>query len=230
MSQCTLERTFAQANQCMTQTEKHILLVDDHALVTDGIRALIGNEAGIHIVGEARNGHEALKMLRLLRIDLVLMDIDMPELNGIETAKIIRKENLDKKIIMLTMHDEKAMIRQLQDIGVDGYLLKNSSRAELLKAIDAVFRNETYFGEAVQAVLLKEEDTSDNRALSELTEREIEIIRLIADGLSNKEIGEKLFISHRTVDTHRTNLMTKLGLHNVAGIVRFAIQHKLINE
>ena len=99
----------------MTKPEKHILLVDDHAIVTDGIRALIGSEPGIHIVGEARNGLEALDMLRILKIELVIMDIDMPELNGIETAKIIRKEMPHVKIIMLTMHDEKAVIRQKQN-------------------------------------------------------------------------------------------------------------------
>lgn len=214
----------------MTKPEKHILLVDDHAIVTDGIRALLGNEPGIHIVGEARNGHDALDMLRILKIDLIIMDIDMPGLNGIETAKIIRKEMSDKKIIMLTMHDEKAVIKQLQDIGADGYLLKNSPKAELMRAIEAVSSGGSYFGEDIQAVLLREDTRPQNDALKDLTDREIEIIRLIADGLSNKEIGEKLFISHRTVDTHRTNVMTKLELHNVAGIVRFAIQNGLISE
>ena len=214
----------------MTKPEKHILLVDDHAIVTDGIRALIGSEPGIHIVGEARNGLEALDMLRILKIELVIMDIDMPELNGIETAKIIRKEMPHVKIIMLTMHDEKAVIRQMQEIGADGYLLKNSPKAELMKAIEMVSSGDLYFGEDVQAVLLKEDIAPHNEALADLTEREIEIIKLIADGLSNKEIGEKLFISHRTVDTHRTNVMTKLGLHNVAGIVRFAIQNGLISS
>ena len=207
----------------------NILLVDDHTIVTDGLKALLDGDTAYVVKGEAANGQIAIEMLRLLKIDLVLMDIDMPVLNGIEATKIIKKEMPDKKIIMLTMHDEKAMIKLMLDIGADGYLLKNSGKAEIVKAINNVMAGEKYYSEEVTSVLLEKKDNKESSGiLAELTEREIQIIKLIAEGLSNKEIGEKLFISHRTVDTHRTNLMNKLDLHNVAGIVKFAIVNGLI--
>ena len=205
-------------------------MVDDHSIVTDGIKALLQNEVDITIKGEAPNGKIALDMLRVLKIDLVLMDIDMPELNGVDTLKVIKKEFAHIKVVMLTMHDEKAMISKLIDLGADGYLLKNSSKAELLTCLRGVANNEKYISSEATSILLQvEEDKIANSALAQLTERELEIIRLIAEGLSNKEIGEKLFISHRTVDTHRTNLMSKIEVHNVAGIVKFAITNGLLD-
>lgn len=207
----------------------NILLVDDHTIVTDGLKSLLDGDTNYVVKGDATNGQLAIEMLRILKIDLVLMDIDMPVLNGIEATKIIKKEMPDKKIIMLTMHDEKAMIKMMLDIGADGYLLKNSGKAEIVRAIDNVMAGEKYYSEEVTSVLLEKKDNKESSGiLAELTEREIQIIKLIAEGLSNKEIGEKLFISHRTVDTHRTNLMNKLDLHNVAGIVKFAIVNGLI--
>lgn len=207
----------------------NILLVDDHTIVTDGLKALLDGDSAYVVKGGAANGQIAIEMLRILKIDLVLMDIDMPVLNGIEATKIIKKEMPEKKIIMLTMHDEKAMIKMMLDIGADGYLLKNSGKAEIIKAIENVMAGEQYYSDEVTSVLLETKTSKDELGIiSELTDREIQIIKLIADGLSNKEIGEKLFISHRTVDTHRTNFMNKLDLHNVAGIVKFAITNGLI--
>jgi|JI10StandDraft_1071094.scaffolds.fasta_scaffold11375_5 two-component system nitrate/nitrite response regulator NarL len=208
-----------------------ILLVDDHAIVTDGLKALLADESEYIIKGVASNGREALDFLRILNVDVVLMDIDMPEMNGIETSRVIKKEMPEKKIVILTMHDEKAMIRMLLDIGVDGYLLKNSSKRELLSAIDRVMNGEVFLSEEAHGLILSTESPQDkNKNLATLTEREIEIISCIAEGLSNKEIGDKLFISHRTVDTHRTNLMNKLNLHNIAGIVKFAIVNGLTKD
>jgi DNA-binding NarL/FixJ family response regulator len=210
-------------------TPTNLLLVDDHTLVTDGLIALLGADNNFDIKGVAQSGIEAIEMLKALKIDVVLMDVDMPEMNGIDAVKFIKKNLPDIRVIMLTMHDEKAIIKQLQDIGADGYLIKNSPKAELINAIKTVAAGDQYFSETVNELLLKtDEKPSISAELEGLTEREIEIITLIAEGLSNKEIGEKLFISHRTVDTHRTNLMTKLNLHNVAGIVRFAMHHNLL--
>jgi DNA-binding NarL/FixJ family response regulator len=207
----------------------NLLLVDDHSIVTDGIKALLIGEEDITIKGEAANGRIALEMLRILKIDMVLMDIDMPVMNGIDTLQAIKKEFSQIKIIMLTMHDEKAMINKLLALGADGYLLKNSSKEELLYCIRGVEKNERYISSEATAILLQvDENKPSNGPLSILTEREIEIIKLITEGLSNKEIGDKLFISHRTVDTHRTNLMNKLEVHNVAGIVKFAIVNGLV--
>ena len=209
----------------------NILLVDDHTIVTDGLRALLAGESDYVIKGEAGEGRTALEMLGVLKIDVVLLDIDMPVLNGIDTAKEIIKKFPDVKIVMLTMHDEKSLIRMLMDIGVHGYLLKNSSKEELITALRHAINDKFFITDNLNSILLSPETQIKRpEILSELTEREIEIITLIADGLSNKEIGEKLFISHRTVDTHRTNLMSKLEVHNVAGIVKFAILNGLVKE
>ena len=207
----------------------NVLLVDDHAIVTDGLLALLNDQPDLNIKGVARNGREAIDMVNVLKIDIVLMDIDMPEMNGIEATKVLKKDFPDLKIVILTMHDEKAMIRMLLDIGADGYLLKNSSKDEVLKAFANVHNGIQHISEEVNTVLLTTEKAAERDGkLSELTEREIEILKFIAEGLSNKEIGDKLFISHRTVDTHRTNLMQKLGVHNIAGLVRTAIQGGLV--
>lgn len=205
----------------------NILLVDDHAIVTDGLRSLLSESDLYEIKGEARNGKQALEILSYLKIDLVLMDIDMPEMDGIEATKAIKKSHENVKIIILTMHDERSMIKRLLEEGADGYLLKNSTKQELMRAIDEVMKGKQHLSDEVNTVLMSK-DPETKGALSGLTEREIEIVRLIAEGLSNKEIGEKLFISHRTVDTHRTNLMQKLGVHNIAALVRLAIQEGLV--
>jgi DNA-binding NarL/FixJ family response regulator len=208
----------------------NLLLVDDHTIVTDGIRALLGGNASIVIKGEASNGQLALEMLRALKIDLVLLDVDMPVMNGIQTLEQIKKEFPDIKVVMLTMHEEKALINTLLQLGADGYLLKNASKEDLLVCLERVSNNVSYISPEVNAILLQSEPAKQRNPLfDQLTDRELEIIALIAQGLSNKEIGEKLFISHRTVDTHRTNVMSKLGVHNVAGIVRFAINNGLAN-
>ena len=152
------------------------------------------------------------------------MDIDMPEMNGIDATRIIRKEFPDIRIVILTMHDEKTMINVLLEAGADGYLLKNSSKADVLDAIHQVAKGEQHLSDEVQAVLMKPDSHAQAGVLAELTEREVEVLKYIAEGLSNKEIGERLFISHRTVDTHRTNLMQKLEVHNIAGLGRTAIR------
>lgn len=209
----------------------NLLLVDDHAIVTDGIKALLDGDESFVIKGEARNGHLAIEMLRILKIDLVLLDIDMPVLNGTQTLEKIKKEFPQVKVVMLSMHDEKAMIHALLQMGADGYLLKNASKEELVQCLRMVANSEKFISPEVHAILLQSDsEKARNPLLAQLTDREIEIIALIAQGLNNKEIGERLFISHRTVDTHRTNVMSKLDLHNVAGIVKFAIVNGLLEE
>lgn len=208
-----------------------ILLVDDHQIVIDGIRALLATEKNVEIKGEAHNGAEALEMLHLLKVDIALMDLDMPAMGGLEATKLIRAKFPEVKIIVLTMHDEKAMVQSMIDAGADGYLLKNSPKAELLRAISAVSGGESYFPAEVKSILLQADfEHARKGKLADLTDREMEILKCIAEGHSNKEIGERLFISHRTVDTHRTNLMQKLDVHNIAGLVRIAITNGLITD
>lgn len=209
----------------------NLLIVDDHKIVTDGLSAMIAENPQFAIKGIAHDGATALEMVKVLSVDIVMLDIDMPVLNGIETAKILKKEYPDIKVIILTMHDERAMIRLFSELGANGYLLKNASKEELVTALEKVKDGELFYSEEVSSILLRpDEEAKKSPVLNSLTDREIEIIQLIASGLSNKEIGDKLFISHRTVDTHRTNLMQKLDLHNIAGLVRFAIQHGLLSE
>jgi len=206
-----------------------ILIVDDHQIVSDGLKALLDSYDNVEIKGEARNGSEALQMLGLFKIDVVLLDLDMPVMGGVEFMKEFRRTKSEAKVIVLTMHDEKAMIRSLLDLGASGYVLKNSSRSELITAIEAVVKGKQHLSEDVHTVLLTPDKNLRNGKMAELTAREVEILRHVAEGMSNKEIGDKLFISPRTVDTHRTNLMQKLELHNVASMVRFAIQNGLID-
>lgn len=215
-----------------------LILTDDHQLILDGLRSIISNEADLEIIAEANDGASAMQLCLALNPDLILMDIDMPVMNGLEATQQIKRKNPERKIIILTMHDEPALIKRIMEIGADGYLLKNSDQNELVNAIRKVLSGEKYFSEAVLNALSSGDAQAtefsirptDAVLMSQLTEREIEILRLISDGLSNKEIGDKLFISHRTVDTHRTNLMKKLDVHNIAGLIRFSIRNGLINS
>jgi two-component system response regulator NreC len=205
-----------------------VLLVDDHQIILDGIKSLLENTPDIQVVATANDGNEALNTLKLITVDVILMDIDMPKLNGIDATRQIHEKYKDVRVIMLTMHSESAMIKNMIEIGAHGYLLKNSSKEELLDAIYKVAKAEKYFSSDVTMSLLNPEKSKTSDIKIDFTQREIEIIQLLADGLTNKEIGDKLFISHRTVDTHRTNIMKKVSVNNVAGLISFAIKNGLV--
>jgi len=211
--------------------EIKVLLVDDHQIIIDGLQSLIENAEGIRVISQANNGREALGILKILDVDVVLMDIDMPVMNGLDAAKIIHENYEATKVIILSMHGDKALVKELIKMGVDGYLLKNASKDELLNAIKRVASGDRYFSSDV-TVSLMNDDPAHNKTITKsglkLTVREIEILKLIAEGFTNKEIGEQLFISHRTVDTHRTSLMKKLNINNVAGLISFAIKNDII--
>lgn len=206
-----------------------VLLTDDHQIIIDGLKSLLKNSEEINVLAEANNGREALRILGILSVDVVLMDIDMPVLNGIETLKEIRKQFRNVKVIILSMHNEAGMIKSLMDIGANGYLLKSCSQDELIGAIKKVSTGQNYFSTDVTLALLNTSGTSNPEQKNELlTDRETEILKLIAAGFSNKEIGDQLFISHRTVDTHRTNLMKKLDVNNIAGLISYAIRNGIV--
>ena len=212
--------------------EIRVLLVDDHQIIIDGLQSLLISEVGIRVISNANNGREALELLRVLDVDVVLMDIDMPVMNGLDAAKIVKEKYSNTKVIILSMHSEKAMVKDLIELGVDGYLLKNTSKDELIGAIKKVSEGGRYFSTDVTLSLLEKENTNKLNTTNsgiKLTAREIEIIKLISEGYTNKEIGDQLFISHRTVDTHRTNLMKKIEVNNVAGIISYAIKNGFIN-
>lgn len=203
-----------------------VLLVDDHQIIVDGLKSLLKNNDEIVVAAEANNGREALRILDILEIDVVLMDIDMPVLNGIDTLKEISKRGSDVKVIILSMHNEAGMIKSLMAIGAQGYLLKSCAQDELISSIRKVAAGQSCFSTEVTLALLN--PVHCNQATELLTDRETEIIKLIAEGFSNKEIGSKLFISHRTVDTHRTNLMKKLDVSNIAGLISYAIKNGMV--
>lgn len=209
-----------------------IAVADDHQLVLDGLKAMLHEVEQFEVVGEANNGKDLVQIVETVKVDVALTDIDMPIMNGIEAIKEIRKEDQEIKLIALTMHNEKALVQKVIEAGANGYLLKNADRAEFIEAVGKVLEGQQYFSSEVTMTLLdKGSATSSSLShydLAQLTEREIEILKLVAEGLSNKEIGDRLFISHRTVDTHRTNLMKKLDMHNVAGLIRFAIKNGLV--
>ena len=210
----------------------NLILADDHHLIIDGITKLLEDESDINIVASCSNGKEVLEILPEISVDVLLLDLDMPIMNGLQCAETVKKKYPEVKIAILTMHQEKALIKKFIEFGVNGYFLKTIQKDELVHAIRTIASGVDYFPSDVTKALLQKQsiipDVTQSPLLKELTTREIEIITLVAQGYSNTEIGKKLFISHRTVDTHRTNIMRKLDLHNVAEIVRFAFQNKLI--
>lgn len=212
-----------------------ILIVDDHQLVLDGLVSIVNDLEHFDVISTAHNGEEALAQIKSLKPELVLMDIDMPIMNGLEATTEIKRLSNAPKVMILSMHNESALIKKVMEIGADGYLLKNADRQEFEVALEKIKMGKSYFSPEVTEALLnpnsaKEtfiEATSGDIEKYGLTEREIEVLSLIAEGYSNKEIGDELFISHRTVDTHRTNLMRKLEVHNIAGLIKFALKHRL---
>ncbi len=211
-----------------------VVLADDHALITTGISNLLEDESDISISHVCRNGKEVLEHLQRVFPsvpNVLLLDIDMPVMNGIECAKEVLARFPKVNVAMLTMHAEKSLITELMEMGVNGYLLKTIEKKELVQAIHDIAEGKDYFTSDVTRALLKPQSKpaplQASPVFRDLSEREKEIISLVAAGMSNKEIGEKLFISHRTVDTHRTNIMKKLEVNNVAGVIRFAFQNGL---
>lgn len=205
-----------------------VLLVDDHMLVLDGLQARLEMEANINVIGTAANGLEALEKAQLLKPDLVLMDVSIPILNGLDATKRFRIEQSGIKILMLSMHNDKEYILSLIQSGANGYVLKDVSSEELVQAINIVYQGGTYFSSKASDALFGQlaVNTSDVETLSP---RESAVLAEVASGWSNKEIAQRLSISVRTVETHRQNIKRKLDIHSSAGLVKYAIEHNLIN-
>lgn len=196
-----------------------ILIADDHAMVRDGIKTLLSRNKQYVIVGEAVNGREAIEKYKALKPDLVILDISMPEVNGMEAAKEIITQHPKAKIIILSMYEDEDYISKCIEYGVKGFVIKNETANELDSAIKTVLADENYFSPQVQKIIVKKyTSTTINRDQKEqkikLTSREIEIVKLISTGLTSHQMADKLFISQRTVETHRANLLKKVGANN----------------
>jgi DNA-binding NarL/FixJ family response regulator len=218
---------------------KKILLVDDHKIIRDGVKALLKNLEDIQIVGECEDGDEVLDFCTANHVDVVLMDINMKRMSGIDATTELLAKFPNIKVVALTMHNEEGYISKILKAGAVGYLLKNAGKAELLNAINTVSEGRNYFGPEVAEVIMsrymkttptkKKGSSQFLVSLEDLTKREIEVIKLIAEELTTTEISEKLFISPRTVDSHRRNLLQKIGVKNTAGLVKFALQNGIID-
>ncbi len=213
-----------------------ILLIDDHQIVLDGLEALLAELPDVEIIGRATNGQDGLRYIRSLRPDLVLLDLDMPVVNGLVVANEVKAELPEVKIIVLSLHQEASIIQHLIKLGVDGYLMKNADKAEVFKAVQRVAAGEKYFSTDVTIALTQSlktaptlsTHTADAEKLSLLSNREIEVLKAIAEGLTNKEIAGQLHISPRTADAHRANIMKKLEVGKVVGLVKFALRCGLV--
>jgi len=210
-----------------------ILLVDDHSLVRSGLMKLLEPQKEFQVVGEAGDGEEAIALVKKHQPDVVLMDLSMPKMSGLEATKIIGEKYPHVRVLVLTMHDNEEYVFQILKAGAGGYILKDSGREELVKAIQAVARGEKYFSSRISEIMvqgyLKKGEAKTPLEGSDdlpLTKREREVLAFVAEGLNNQQIAEKLFISPRTVDTHRTNIMQKLDIHDTANLVRFAIEQQ----
>lgn len=204
-----------------------VVIADDHQIVLDGLKTLLDQEDNIKTIGEATDGYEVLRILDQNEVDIAVLDIEMPRLDGIETAKKIKEEYPDVKVLILSMYNNEEFIKNLIQTGVSGYILKNRGKEELIKAVNHVAMGGEYFGEAVTQTIMSslKKPKKDLTEQMQLTRREVEVLKLIAEGLSSPQIGEKLFIEPSTVDTHRRNLIDKTGVPNSKALIRYAIQN-----
>ncbi|MGE5344934.1 MAG: response regulator [Acidithiobacillales bacterium] len=209
-----------------------VLLADDHALLREGIRAILSRESDIEVVGEAADGREAIARCRALRPDIVLMDIAMPGLGGLEAALEIRKESPDTKILVLTQYEDREYVTRFLKAGAAGYVLKKAAGAELASAVRSVFKGGLVLDPQVAREALREPEPSPGVGGEDLyealTDREKQVLRLVAEGKSNKEVAELLGISVKTAMSHREHVMEKLGLHSRTDLIRFALKKGVI--
>jgi DNA-binding NarL/FixJ family response regulator len=222
-------------NAAKTRDEIKVLLVDDHAILREGVHALLAREPDIAVVGEAADGQEAVEQVPRLRPDVVIMDIVMPRMNGLEATRLIKERHPEVRVLILSMYDDHEYVVQIIQAGASGYVLKRVVTEDLVRAIHAVYTGESFLYPPIAAKLIGDylrvtggENAGHARGGEALTAREREVLKLIADGNSNQQIAEQLGLSRKTVDSHRANAMRKLDLHDVTEVVKYALRTGLI--
>ena len=212
-----------------------IVLADDHTILREGLRALLSTNADFEVVGEAEDGRQAVRCVEKLEPDLLLMDLSMPRMSGMDAISEIKKRHPDTKIIALTVHNTEEYLLTTLQAGADGYVLKDATHDELVMAIHNVVKGKSYLSpgiseKVIEGYLEGKESSSSITSWQKLSQREREVLKLIAEGYKNKEIAEDLCISLKTVEKHRANLMKKLDLHNAAGLTVYAVERGLVSR
>jgi len=206
-----------------------ILIADDHEVVAEGLRHVIEAQPDLEVVGLAPDGREAIRLARELHPDVVIMDLSMPELNGADAARAILEREPDCKVIVLSMYSEREYVRRALKAGAAGYVVKRSAAKEVVDAIRAVYSGQKYLSPRIADVVIDDYSGGEDDPLAKLSGREREVLQLLAEGRTGAQIAERLSLSQKTVETYRARLVEKLGIRDTAGLVRFAIQRKLIS-
>lgn len=231
--QATPQDTLTQAARLTGKIR--VLLADDHTILRAGLRMMLNAQPDIEVVGEASEGKEAVAAVEQLAPDVVIMDISMPEMNGIEATRQIKKQCPDVRVLILTMHENEGYLFQSLRAGASGYMMKEAADTELIQAIRTVQAGRFYLSPVAQSMMVGDylqrvHAGEEKDSYNDLTEREREILVLVAEGLTNNQIAEKLIISPKTVDTHRTHVMDKLNLHSRAELVKYAMRRGLLED
>lgn len=216
-----------------------IIIADDHSVVRSGLRLLLQSSPDFTVVAEAEDGEEAVALVERHKPDVVIMDISMPKLNGIEATGIMKQNNPEIRIIILTVHEDEEYVYQMLRAGASGYVLKSAGKKEIFAAIESALSGERFFSPGISKLIIEgfikrdkeqvqTQDQMQSHSKQQLTKREIEVLQYIAQGYTNRKIAEALFLSIRTINTHRTNLMQKLDIHDTARLVRYAIETGLV--
>jgi len=208
-----------------------VLITDDHAIVRTGLRTLLTADPSMELVGEASGGHEAIQLVEQTQPDVLLLDLSMPDLDGIEVTRAVKSSFPQLRVLVLTIHEDQGLLREAIRAGASGYILKRAAESELISAIHVLMRGDMYVDPAMMRDLLSQTVPPSGGAdavVEQLTPRELEVLKYIVQGYTNRQIGEELSISVRTVEGHRANLSGKLGLHSRVDLVRYAREHGLI--
>jgi DNA-binding NarL/FixJ family response regulator len=208
----------------------HILIADDHGIVRSGIRMLIDRQQGMHVVAEAEDGIQAVELAQATRPDVAILDVSMPRMTGLQAAREIRSRLPGTSVLLLSMHDDERYVFDAVDVGAAGYVLKRSADTDLIDAIQAVARGEQFVSPVTERAVIKEwlAGEREERLADPLTPRELDVVKLIAEAHTNKQIAQALYVSEKTVESHRANVLSKLGMRDRVELVRYAIRRGLV--